>query len=238
MNSLAERFRELARALRWQPGRLVAMLWAYFDESGLHKAGGELDWLVLGGGMATCENWERLSVEWEEVLKDFGIAVFHMADFESNHGEFKDWTVENHRALLNRLLDIQAEYVPEIFGVTNWTGRYREGFRQIYQKDVIDVMTVAASNIAPKQTEPISLMFAAHPDYAASNVIKCFDDVLADNTRIKTCTIGKPSDYPPLQAADMIVYELSRSIRDGRPLRYPYVRMKERAKNLTLWLLI
>jgi hypothetical protein len=55
------------------------MLWAYFDDCGLHKAGTDkLDWLVLGGGMAPAENGEQVLAEWEASLNDFGITIFHM----------------------------------------------------------------------------------------------------------------------------------------------------------------
>jgi hypothetical protein len=63
----------VVRAL-WGPNRLVAMLWAYFDDSGLHKAGTDkLDWLVLGG-MAPAENSEHVLAEWEAALNDFGVS--------------------------------------------------------------------------------------------------------------------------------------------------------------------
>ena len=113
-----ERFAELARALRWRPDRLVAMLWAYFDESGVHDIGGtgKLDWLILGGGLTTAENWDFLTGEWNDALKSVGIKAFHMADFENYKREFEHWTVPEH-ALLDQLLEIQEKYVHEVFGV-------------------------------------------------------------------------------------------------------------------------
>jgi hypothetical protein len=96
------------------------MLWAYFDDSGLHNAAtGGLDWLVLGGGIATAENWERVSEEWEAAKNDFGINTFHMADFEANEGEFENLGTDDHKVLLSRLLEIQSKYVHNIIGVTN-----------------------------------------------------------------------------------------------------------------------
>ena len=56
---------------------------AYFDESGLDKADGGLDWLVLGGAIAIEEDWTPLSVEWNAALRDFKISsFFHMKCFE------------------------------------------------------------------------------------------------------------------------------------------------------------
>jgi Protein of unknown function (DUF3800) len=240
-----ERFRELAIALRWQSSRLVAMLWAYFDESGLHypQTGpkkGSIEWLVLGGGMTTVENWGLLSTEWKEALHVSGVKVFHMTDLEKRKGEFEGWGDEDHDVFLNRLLDIQARYVPEIFGVTNHAARHRGRFRKLYGKNIADVIKMAAQNVAPNQEEPLSIMFAVHDEFDSSNVVKCFMDLVGRNPRFAECVVGKPPDHPPLQVADMIAYELSHSIIDGvsAPPRNSYVHMKERAKNLTLWLLI
>jgi hypothetical protein len=222
-----ERFAELVRALRWKPDRLVAMLWAYFDESGLHKAEtGKLDWLVLGGAIASEEDWEHVSIEWEAALNNFGITTFHMADFESNEGEFKNFSIDNHKALLNRLLEIQAKYVHNIFGVSNWTGRYIGPYQKIYHKNVIDILTIIWPSC---ENDLISLVFARHKEVSFSKIGEYFDEAQSKHQRFGSWTVDDPSNNPPLQMADLIAYEFARSIRDGFPIRYPYKFMTEHA---------
>jgi hypothetical protein len=65
------------------------MLWAYFDESGEHDVNGQLIKLTLGGSLATYETWGMLSEKWNKILKEFGIEMFHMADFEAIRDLFK-----------------------------------------------------------------------------------------------------------------------------------------------------
>ena len=66
-------------------------LCAYFDESGLHKPKGDLEWLVLGGAIASEKDWEHVSVEWEAALSGFSVQPpFHMKDFEFNHPPFNN----------------------------------------------------------------------------------------------------------------------------------------------------
>jgi hypothetical protein len=58
---------------------------AYFDDSGTnadHPA------LVMGGCLATIENWKEFSCEWLSVLAGNRIDCFHMTDFDNRRGDF------------------------------------------------------------------------------------------------------------------------------------------------------
>jgi hypothetical protein len=86
-------------------------------------------------------------------------------------------------------------------------------------------------------TEQIAITFAKHPEVSGKTVLEYFDDIKGDNGAFANCVVREPSDCPPLQMADLIAYELSKSIRDRQPVRYPYRRMKETA-TVTLFQLI
>jgi hypothetical protein len=203
---------------------------AYFDESGLAKADGGLEWLVLGGAIATEEDWTRLSVEWNAALRDFKISsFFHMRCFEHYRHPFDKLTKLEHEALLNRLLDIQSRYVKKIVGVTNWKRNYAGPVRKIYTRNVKDILATLVQVMKALPTEQIAITFAKHPEVSGKTVLNYFDDIKGDNGAFANCVVREPADCPPLQMADFIVYELSHSIRDGRPERYPYRRMKETA---------
>lgn len=61
------------------------MIVAYFDDSGTnpqHTA------LVIGGCLATLENWIELDREWTSILQQHGIGCSHMTDFDNKRGEF------------------------------------------------------------------------------------------------------------------------------------------------------
>jgi Protein of unknown function (DUF3800) len=200
---------------------------AFFDESGLHKPNGDLEWLVLGGAIASEENWLQVSAEWGDTLRDFNIPMpFHMVQFEFNKPPFDGLKKDEHKALLNRLLDIQSKYVKQIIGVTNWKRLHRGTFRKIYTKSLKDVLKTVAQ--MPTSDE-ISVVFARHRDVSPVTILDYFDDIKDGNCAFANCSTGEPADYPPLQMADLIAYELSRSMREGRPPRYPYLRMKASA---------
>jgi|ERR1700730_2242709 len=79
-----------------------------------------------------------------------------MADFEANEGEFKN-LADDHKALLIRLLEIQAKYVHNIIGVTNWTGRYRGPYQKIYQRSVMIFLQRLARIYLPIRTSEFLL---------------------------------------------------------------------------------
>ena len=51
--------------------------WAYVDES---IRGSAKSRLGMGGAISRLEDWEALSVEWEAVLRSYGLTMFHMVD--------------------------------------------------------------------------------------------------------------------------------------------------------------
>jgi hypothetical protein len=204
-------------------------LCAYFDESGVHNKPEGLEWLVLGGAIASDKAWKHASVEWEAALRDFSLPPpSHMKDFEFDHPPFDRLTELDHKAFLNRLLDIQSKYVRQIFGVTNWKRNHPGSVRKIYTKNLKDILVTLAERLAPPG-EQLSVVFAKHPEVSHLTVLDYFEDVRGDNGAFANCIVQEPLDCPPLQMADLFAYELSRSIRDEAPSRYPYRRMKETA---------
>src|SRR5437667_8584873 len=90
--------------------------WAYVDES---IRGSAKSRLGMGGAISRLEDWEALSVEWEAVLRSYGLTMFHMVDFENNAKEFRrehGWCEERKRQLFNALLDIIDRHVRAFFG--------------------------------------------------------------------------------------------------------------------------
>ena len=94
---------ELARgALPLAQCRVLAMFSVYFDESGTNA---DSPVVVVAGWISTDIQWERFSHEWEEVLRGAELTppVFHMTDFESRHGPYRDWSEDKGLRILQRL---------------------------------------------------------------------------------------------------------------------------------------
>lgn len=60
--------------------RLIAMLRAYFDDSGTHTGGGRgsSPVVVVGGIIATDDQHDKLKETWDSRLKPYNLPHFHM----------------------------------------------------------------------------------------------------------------------------------------------------------------
>jgi hypothetical protein len=221
-------------AFGWSADDLIAMLWAYFDESGEHDpVTGHLVRLTVGGWIASCEAWQRFDEQWQNVLEAEGISMFHMADFEAYENEFteeKGWTSERHRRVLNQLIDIIAP-IQNGLSFTNAVTAIRPNkhFTDTYETNLVDCLLHLASKGAQKYDEKISVVFAKHNDYRHPRILKIFEFMNMEDPRLGTLAVSDPIDVRPLQAADIVAYEMQQFNRDTPAgyRRYPLHRLKE-----------
>jgi hypothetical protein len=99
--------------------KLMGMFYtAYFDVSGKHTTKYKL--LTVAGAVAPVKKWVRFEHQWSEVLKGEGVTEFHMTDFASSEGEYKDWKDNKNRRsrFFNRLLRIIEDNVNRLFSVS------------------------------------------------------------------------------------------------------------------------
>jgi len=208
------------------------MLWGFFDESGEHESAdapaevrGKLKRLTLAGCWASFENWQQFSLEWAAALEDAGVFMFHMADFEADQGEFAGWrdTKRAYReAFLSRLLDIMDRYVEGYAGVSVGL-EPAQSFKSAYHANVEQLFATSRSNGGA------SLVFARHPEYSPENLALIYEAIALIESGFASCTVADPRVTCPLQAADIVAYELARFQRDKAHQRYPWRRLTERA---------
>jgi hypothetical protein len=217
--------------LGWGSASGVLMLWGFFDESGEHdRLTGQLVRLTLGGCWANFEAWQAFSLDWAAILEAFGVRVFHMTDFEADRGEFKGWDKrpDDHRRLLNGLLDTMIRHIHDYVGFSEATPNGDVDFKRIYEENLVSM--IANSSF---QSEP-AIVLARHNDYGPAKialVVEATERAFAfKGFKIKTWTVENPADSCPLQAADLVAYELARFAREKelhRPMRYPLKRLHE-----------
>lgn len=101
----------------------MAMFTGYFDDSGTHR-----DSLaaVVAGYISTVAQWDRLDCEWHDVLHDAGIEFFHMAEYESRKGPYKDWNDSKRKRVLERLILIIKRRAQIPIGVSVIPSDYQE----------------------------------------------------------------------------------------------------------------
>jgi hypothetical protein len=82
---------------------IVMCFTAYFDESGTHEGSAVV---TLAGYLSTAERWEVFDAQWKPSLEKYGIEFFHMADFAQRQGQFRNWPEDKRRECLKELHDI------------------------------------------------------------------------------------------------------------------------------------
>jgi len=83
--------------------KLIALLRAYLDESGMHANPGVV---VVGGAITTANSWEQFSANCQPFLKKHGLSFFGTSDFFGSHGDFDGWPWPKKEAFLKTFMDI------------------------------------------------------------------------------------------------------------------------------------
>src|SRR5229473_8546843 len=94
---------------------LMAILAGYFDDSGTHK---ESTFVVVSGGVASVQQWTKLSSEWESAIRPWNLSrgYFHMADFVSGFNDYTGWSETQKKQRLHQLIQIVCEHVRVLVG--------------------------------------------------------------------------------------------------------------------------
>jgi hypothetical protein len=205
---------ELACGLRWQPDKEVMMLWAWFDESGTHE-GGELRRLTIGGWIAPLDAWTAFSEEWRDALRAAGATAFHGREFRHGRGEFEGWDEVRRRDLMGPLLEVIGRHVRRGFGFS--------AHAPMDLNDAYIAAGVSCFSRLANQYPGTEVVFAKNEEFKAS---KLYDFMNIYDT-LAGFTLREPKDFPPLQAADLLAYEVQRLKGPEDKGRYPLRRLKE-----------
>lgn len=229
---------EVALGLCWEPGRLVGMLWAYFDESGEHQKDGSYKRLAVAGCVAPIEAWQSFSEQWALILKVFEIDCFHMAEFEPKKqgfkSKYKGWDAGKKKLFLNLLLELIKKLNPIYIGFKEEAEVGVKAAKPIYWPNV-NVIVPFVSAIA--EGRQISFVFAQHPEIPAPEIHAYCDVLMRHIPNLRSCTVGRPIDLPPLQAADLFAFEYSHCKQWDNPFvwRYPFKRLRSTNPKCFVW---
>jgi hypothetical protein len=217
------------------------------DES---EATGEV--FTLAGFMASPGAWDRFCPRWREMLCETGpypVDAFHSADIEAAKPPFDGWPIEARNQLVENALDlltdsnlcanlyaVSCSYVipdclafdPRILG----GGSIPEIYERCYRGLLYSVLTRWAFN-------GLDFIFDEKKK-VQGRVKKHFDqakEVLNANPRfagkLNDCVFRDDRKVIPLQAADLLAYEVRRHIwtkihkGENVPPRSPYQRIKD-----------
>lgn len=206
----------------WCHYKGLALLRAYFDESGIH-AGSPVT--LVSGFIGSRRQWRTVSREWDALMGD---RVFH----------YKNMRMEGE--LLGKLAALLAtsnlgvvaagfsgNWNRAISAGPDWSVRFPSCYHMILEMCVEQMNRYSQRHW---HSEPIAVMFSRQNEYAkrAEEVWRtCKGNGLWDN--IASFAYGDPEKFPALQAADMIAYESFQCTKAGGTLEvwnnWPLVKL-------------
>jgi hypothetical protein len=188
-------FAELAAGVCWKPEEMIAMLWAYFDESGDHKQAGTLTRLTIGGLIASADAWKAFDDEWTWALAAKNRRHFHRRDFQVEE-------VDTFVRIICRHVGHAVSF--SAAGANTY---------DTYEKGLVDCL-VQAANISAG--ERVSLVFAKHPEFKPVHIQRYYEIVNYGSAQLRGLAFDDPKEVQPLQAADLIAHSLRNDVETQR----------------------
>lgn len=220
MNSKAWPIEEIARVLLGDKpnNKAVAMLVGYFDESGTSANQGVG---LYAGMIADSLLWSRIEVRWRKKLAEYGLSQYHAVDCENRQGEFAHLNRGVRDSLTNFFSKLVAEVSGQIIGQTvvhkDWQHIVPSHIKAHFGNDPLYLSAVVSMQVVSMWSEnyvggePVAMVFADHQKHSA--VLAQIHAELSqhpDWPGLGSITFMQPERAIPLQAADLICYELRR----------------------------
>jgi hypothetical protein len=181
------------------------MLQGFFDESGQHAiVDGRLIQLTLGGCIAPVEAWASFEKDWAMLLQSIARDWFHTKDFAR---------AEIHKATLDEAAKIMTSNGLSCYGSTIFIpGEHlpadpKRALQKYYEDAAVDMIWYAARH-AEALNEEIALVFARHGDFGLQKIQNHFGDFQSVHRQLRSVNIDDLRHCLPLQAADVVAYEV------------------------------
>ncbi len=228
--------------------RFVLTLQAYFDESGTHQGSPTV---CVAGYISTPEQWEVFGDEWKCALDEWGLDGFHMTDFVGRVGPYSSWSDQDRRWRLARLITIINRHTIGSVGIAVPKESFDQIFPKATKRFIGGAYGLAASCCFLDCAKLIEGDFpSARIAYVfeigaplSGEVHKVFNWNYKDPAQraaLKLLSIKfEGKEFAPLQAADILAYELYRyfpvqaGLTDG-PARIASMEMLKECKS-TRW---
>jgi len=204
----------------------LAVLIAFLDDSGSHDARGQeqnSEILGIGGALASTEVWDLIESGWLNVLKRYQVPVFHMAECDSLHGYYHQWTRPQADSLIDELLDCFCDSPARLVCATISTRDYDEILPQLFKEEVVKHPWHAAlylcagrilTYLRPDYSGKVGFVFDRQEEFA-SYAIAGFEHLQRElnDPRLGSISFDCRENQVALQVADLVASTATRAVR-------------------------
>ena len=200
--------------------RILLTLQGYFDDSGTHDESAST---VVAGYLSTAEQWEIFDQEWRSAIEPWGVDQFHMAEFANRAPKYQSLSETQRRFGFARLAKIINTHaiasvgcaIPRKAFERIFTPRAKRFVGGCYGLAATSCFMQAAELLNQHGYESARISYAFESGTAGSGaVLKVFNSNCNDpeqRERLKLLSLSfEGKEFTPLQAADMLAYELYR----------------------------
>jgi len=196
------------------------VLIAYFDESGSK----DTPIITMAGYLSDEHKWERFEREWRKSLKEHGAKYLHMKEFAQSRGEFEGWPEWKRKALVKKLAWVIKSSVIFRVGVIVPCADYRETVGAANPRDTrrtafwccflscISAILVYCEK--HRINDDIGLVFDENSESSqhANGFYSSLKELpeIKNRQQLASLSFADDKKVTPLQAADLLAYELNK----------------------------
>lgn len=220
-NSLPQTAAELnSLMLAGKDGHIIVFK-VFMDESGTHDCS---PIVVVAAYIGRSDVWEEWTRRWIEAIAP--IKVFHAVDAQNLTGEFKGWTSEEVAEIVIRALPIIRDSKIGAVSVGMDMRAFeealegREDLRQEFPSPYaacFQAVVQTILDIAFQGGNSENIAFVHEMNQFRTEAGDAFEWIKNNSARGKNCislNFEDKSQYPPLQAADILAYETNKRMRN------------------------
>ena len=202
----------------------------YLDESGTHA---DSPALAVAGYLADDSSWDSFAVDWRASLTEMGLDHFHMTDFSNKAGVYASWTEDERRERFARLVGITNRHAIASVGTVIERALYERlitGAGRERSGGLYGLAAISCAMTVDKRLPGVSVGYVfENGAQGRGQLAKVLRDNMhytsePESLRIRSVTFRDKRMFVPLQAADILAYELYQNFprllgTDSRPIR-------------------
>jgi hypothetical protein len=248
----SERFRAWAASLHHYQDkeRLIAVFQVYLDESADAK---KEKIFVIAGWMGTMQTWADFIPQWDDRIRHESIKSFHMADCEARRQEFSGWSLKRKNDLVRDLVGLiekteitayiagakMADFIAVMdrFPVLRRFWYIRDPYYLLFNKCVFATCKTIDDIPGMPEWAQVSYLFDEHKN-VSRKILQNYrwhkrDEKFVYRHRLGSLTFASRETVIPLQAADLLAYEVRKWqenlwVCPERPERKPFEVLKDK----------